>query len=1469
MPTRLGDNDTMTWQKILMAVLTLFSVAFMFAAPNFGERPDIDLYKVPDSAIEEGRIHIKLGELHGKLAQNYSFEDGQLRQFGIESLDALNQQFGVSRITPLFGDIKQNKKWGWRHVEWGFHLWFQLEFKSETDIRDMVTAYCALEKDVEWAEPGYKKILHAMSEEVIASIKGTLERWTPNDPRFDEQWHYHNTGQVGGSPDCDIDLPEAWEIETGHPDVIVAIIDQGVQTDHPDLAANMWVNPGEIPGNGIDDDGNGYIDDVHGYNFAHNWHEIVPGDHGCHTAGTVAAVNSNGIGVAGVAGGSGSGDGVRLMSCQVYAGGSSSGGHHIAPVYAADNGAAISQNSWSYNAVNVYEHYVLDAIDYFNANGGGNVMNGGVSIFSAGNNNLEGYWYPGCYENVFSVAATNNKDKRPVYSNYGTWVDISAPGGEFVTSLEEGILSCNRNGAYAFNQGTSMACPHVSGVAALVVSNAHRNGRTLRNDELLQILTDTADDIYHLNPSYVGKLGSGRINAHSALLAINYNQPQCFITNPADGQFINHGSLVNVEANASSAGGNITNVEFHLNGVLKATVTTSPFTWLWDTSSEPGGKHILTVKATDGNSNSSSHTISIILFMPPDEDFETQDFSQHPWQNTSPIPWTVPWTDTPFGSYAAKSGAIGNGSSSILSLQMTVSQAGNISFFYRVSSEQDSDWLRFHIDGEPVDQWSGPTRWEYAEFPVSSGLHTFSWVYQKNLSGASGDDCAWIDYIKLPPGGTYLFPPRNLTQTSGNAVVSLAWQEPLEGGPTGYRIYRDGEAIATQFSLEFQDRSVENENTYDYVVTALYGPNESEASNVVTGYPTSTPTVAIIIGDGTRTQNFPLNRNFLYSSHEAIYLASQIGTPCTIGSIAFQKSSGADVDPIQNVQIYMKHTSLSSLATGAYSLEGYDLVYDGNFLNNGLSGWMEAQLDTPFEYDGASNLSILTLKGSQNWSDNPPLWTYTVTSGTQARQNSSDSSLPASLAASTNLPNLKILAVLPADLLQPAQNLKAFAGNHKVELSWHPALSGVPGAYKIYRDGTLLNSISGLAYTDFNVENGTSYSYYVVASYPQGDAMPTFTVQVAPDEYSFVELGSGTTSSGVSVSCPINVFYPSLHGQSVYTKTELNNAGVFGPITIEEIGFNVTGIPALAMPNYVVRMGHTTAINTSTWTPASSLNEVWNSSSYRPTHTGWNMLPLSSPFVWNGEDNIVVDTAFSPIGSWNPSGTTQYTSVTSGYRFVVAEGSDQTNVFAGGSTSNYRPNLRLAMLAPEPQAPQILITPLSLDFGTVVPGMEKVLQFTIQNIGNDVLSGSIVAPDPFTASEHVSSDSFEIRNNLYYSLNAGDSRDYDLSFSPQESCSYTGDLVIVSNADQSPVIIALSGIGAFMGLDTPELNVVKSVNGVTLSWDNVENADFYQIYRAVEPYGDFILMDTTTNLYFEDSEPLPRAFYRVMAITAE
>lgn len=498
-------TKTLLFSIFLLTVFLFCIFPERSAAQNVirGERPPINLMAVPDNAIEKGIIQIKFSRQAEPLIDALALTkgaDGTVK-FGISTVDNLNEQFHVTEVKKPFAAALQNTQFTARHRAWGFHLWFTLEVPAGTNIKTMVQQYAQL-PEIEVAEPVYRKELIGNVSNAVNTGSGPVLTYTPADPRFNEQWHYHNTGQQGGTPDADIDLPEAWDITKGNSSVIVAVIDDGIQYNHPDLAANMWSGTG--------------------YNFVDSSFTIHPGNHGTHVAGTIAANTNNGTGVSGIAGGSGTGDGVRLMSCQVFDG-DYQGGFGVAPVWAADQGAAISQNSYGYTQAGVYNQSELDAIDYFNANGGGSVLGGGITIFSAGNNNSSGLKYPGCYSGAFAVAATKNNDMKAWYSNFDTWVDIAAPGGETDYITAQGVLSTLTGNSYGFYQGTSMACPHVSGVAALIISLAPGQ---LSADDVRNILSSTADDIYPLNPGYEGMLGSGRLNAYQALLeTMNYVDP--------------------------------------------------------------------------------------------------------------------------------------------------------------------------------------------------------------------------------------------------------------------------------------------------------------------------------------------------------------------------------------------------------------------------------------------------------------------------------------------------------------------------------------------------------------------------------------------------------------------------------------------------------------------------------------------------------------------------------------------------------------------------------------------------------------------------------------------------------------------------------------------------------------------------------------------------------------------------------
>lgn len=300
----------------------------------------------------------------------------------------------------------------------------------------------------------------------------------PNDPRLSELWGLHNIGQTAGVTDADIDAPEAWDLQTGSASVVVAVIDTGIDYNHPDLSANMWTNPGEIPGNGIDDDGNGYVDDVYGYDFSGR--DADPFDdhgHGTHVAGTIAAVGDNGVGVVGV------NWRARVMAVKFLgSGGSGYTSDAISSVlYATDMGAKVLNNSWGGGG---FSQALEDAIR--------TAHNAGVLFVAAAgnsnNNNDLTPHYPSSYAvpNVIAVAATDANDGRASFSSYGlNSVHLGAPGVGILSSVPAaGAACCSDPSGYKLLNGTSMATPHVAGAAALLLAQFPTHGHEQIRDRL-------------------------------------------------------------------------------------------------------------------------------------------------------------------------------------------------------------------------------------------------------------------------------------------------------------------------------------------------------------------------------------------------------------------------------------------------------------------------------------------------------------------------------------------------------------------------------------------------------------------------------------------------------------------------------------------------------------------------------------------------------------------------------------------------------------------------------------------------------------------------------------------------------------------------------------------------------------------------------------------------------------------------
>lgn len=518
-------------------ITVFFAIVFLFGcdaedpdSPEIRNEPQAERVVNPD--VVKGVVRVKFSRETGE-SLSITRSSGQMRCGRIE-VDSYLRRIGakeMKRVFPYAGEYENRTR------REGLHLWYDIFFDESQPLTKAVADAREI-SGVDIVEEVYRPVIPACN--VIAvplaiSPKGKGNEEFFGDPGLERQWHYHNAGNIKDSKiGADINLMEAWKVETGKSNVIVAVVDSGIDFEHEDLKDNMWVNAAEQKGTaGVDDDNNGYVDDVYGYNFVTGSGKIKPEDHGTHVSGTIGACNNNEIGVCGIAGGNGTpGSGVRLMNCQIFLD-KQSYGIAEAIKYAADNGAVICQNSWIFEGVAHLPSYVKSVIDYFikyaGCDGSGNQlpdspMKGGVVFFAAGNENKDYEVYPSAYSEVISVSAMAPDYKKTYYTNRGAWISIMAPGGDERYDYPKGmVFSCLTGNQYGYMQGTSMACPHVSGIAALVVSKYGGPGFTNENLKTRIMGGIRSENIDKLNPGYEGRLGKGYVDAAKTLV-VNHNK---------------------------------------------------------------------------------------------------------------------------------------------------------------------------------------------------------------------------------------------------------------------------------------------------------------------------------------------------------------------------------------------------------------------------------------------------------------------------------------------------------------------------------------------------------------------------------------------------------------------------------------------------------------------------------------------------------------------------------------------------------------------------------------------------------------------------------------------------------------------------------------------------------------------------------------------------------------------------------
>ncbi len=512
-------------KRIVLTILVLLAVSGFAPAATSPSQADY----VENQIIVKFRRTVT-DTLETKLTDGVSANDLKLSR----SLDNLNKKYRLRKARPLFKNFRKNRQYlnalqkkdkallskkenrilrrlkrapkDAKVPELDRIYTLEVELEPGQSIENVVAAY----KN----DPGVDYV----SLNYVFSIDGE-----PNDPLYPEQWPLNNTGQIypesgyyttpPGIPDCDIDARQAWDINVGSSEIIVAVVDTGVDYLHRDLKENRWINEAEMYGGvgGVDDDGNGYVDDCWGYDFCtyggetrDRWPFDLMG-HGTHCAGIIAADTNNGLDIAGVAWNA------KIMALKYM----DAYGYGLyedvvdAFYYAVENAADIISNSWgkTYPFDEPTGDPMQDVINYA-------YSQGVIVVASAGNNSSIVPCYPACYDHVIAVAATDSKDKKASFSNYGDWVDIAAPGVD-VLSLR-GVathMGTEYGEKTTILSGTSMSCPHVAGVLALILSAQPE----LSTELVIARLIETADDISALNPGLNEPLISRRVNAYKAI----------------------------------------------------------------------------------------------------------------------------------------------------------------------------------------------------------------------------------------------------------------------------------------------------------------------------------------------------------------------------------------------------------------------------------------------------------------------------------------------------------------------------------------------------------------------------------------------------------------------------------------------------------------------------------------------------------------------------------------------------------------------------------------------------------------------------------------------------------------------------------------------------------------------------------------------------------------------------------------
>jgi len=1429
---------------IIVLVLLTFALGSLWANANKISTADHPRYAADIVKIQLSKEAINRTTLPQGLY-------AETNAFGINELDQL---FSVNGGTRIIRAHRRLKDVAWEQRT-GFDRWFLVKLDGKVKVEDAIRAF-AQNRFVEKAIPEYYAYTTAV----------------PNDTYYANNWGHNNTAQLPvysgsshsgagvGTIGYDADMQLAWDQSQGYgsASTIIAIIDTGVDTNHPDLRLVAGYDYGVGDSNPMDDSAD-------------------PG-HGTSCSGVAAGRANNALGLTGVAGG------CSVMPLKIAAADGTLGFTAIenALTHAGDNNVDVASMSFGAEGGTAEgdSPSTDTALEYAYAHG--------VTLLAAtANSNTSTIAYPSNHNKVISVGASSPTGQRKSTtssdgetwwgSNYGTAtqdaqtaVDIMAPTILPSTDLM-GTAGYNTSASpsgdyYMWFNGTSCATPYAAGVAALLISK----DPTLTPDQVRQALVSTCTDMtVDGGAGWDRYTGYGMVNANAALLSLVPGMPSCTITAPTAGSAFNLNSTITVTATATDSDGTISNVKFYIDDVLQNTDSASPYTWNWNTTGFSAGYHTIKAVATDNSSNTATSTVSVTLVPPADEGFETGNFSAYPWVNSSSIPWTVQSTNKYSGTYAAQAGAIGDNASTTLSITLNVTTAGNLSFYYKVSSESNYDFLKFYVDSVQQGSWSGTVDWTQFTYAASVGSHTFAWTYSKDVNTASGSDTAWLDHLNFPANNNF-YPPTNLVGNASSGSVSLSWTAPTGNTPSSYKIFRNSVLLTSTAATSYTDNTVTNGASYTYYVTAVYSSpaGESAPSNSVTVVPSTTSTVTI--GTGSTTgQHLPVEPYYGYTYSQSIILQSEINqSNHYITKLAWYYNGYETFTDA--IVIYMGHTSNTAFASTSswIPLTSLTQVYSGNLAVPNTAGWVELTLNTPFLHNSTQNLVIAVDENTSGYHSNSSEFYTTSVTGNRSiyyyndDTNPNPSSPPTTgsyLAVTPYIPNTKltllplapVISVSPSSLAYGTVRVNTTTSNtFQISNPGNATLSGTittPTGYSVVLGrgavtpelGTKLgtkqeNTRNTISYSvpasgsstftvSFNPTAVQAYNGNIVITHNAGGAdatvaltgqggkstlglsSTTFTASLAPGASSSQNL-SVSNSGNMSLSYSLNIGgsapWLTINGGT----SVVNTIAVGGASQTITLAFNTAGLTPgtynatingtsndSSNSSFTIAVTLTVTVPISITAPAGG--EIWQSG-------------MIQSIRWQYSGTAVVNALYYSTnggGSWTSLGTVGVSQGSNSYSWTIPY-LPSTNCkvrIQDGVAPNYSASSNVFTII----TPSISIDPASLAFGTVLVNTTATSSFTITNSGTAMLSGSITTPAGYSVAETRERTGFtkelpasntkelESRNAIGFSLPAGSSRTYTVTFSPTAVQAYNGNITIAHNAEGTSVVMGITGQG--------------------------------------------------------------------------